>query len=50
MIKTKKKLNQKEKSNANLTSNSQKISKQKSKTLNDKKYSLSKPKLNFVVK
>ena len=48
MIKTKKKLNQKEKSNANLTSNSQKISKQKSKTLNDKKYSLSKPKLNSV--
>ena len=39
MIKTTKKLAQKEKSNTNLTSNSQKISKQKSKNPNDKKVS-----------
>lgn len=48
MIKTTKKLAQKEKSNTNLTSNSQKISKQKSKNFNDKKVSLSKPKLNPI--
>ena len=48
MIKTTKKIAQKEKSNTNLTSNSQKISKQKSKNPNDKKVSLSKPKLNPI--
>ena len=45
MIKTKKKLTQKEKSNTNLNTNTQKISQQKSKNFVDKKYSLSKPKL-----
>ena len=45
MIKTKKKLTQREKPNTNPNPNQQKISQQKSKNLNDKKYSLSKPKL-----
>ena len=48
MIKTKKKITQKEKSNTNLNTNPQKISQQKSKNLNDKKYSLSKPKLQTL--